>query len=220
MTRDRDVYETHTYRNFKTPKNVQGAGENLMAVGIDEVRLTVKSPDGQSQEAVLHNVLHCPSLSTNLVSASCLRIKRWYLHGGTETINRISDNFQLASAPIQNGLYVLQTLHKTLFATVAHKDTSLRTWYRQLGHPSWDNLKRFGNARGMDISKLRNVDKHLLVCKICVQAKQKRKPSYKAQSQPEDICEILHMDLMGPITPKEWNSCRYALTVTNGYSGC
>ena len=220
MTRDRDVYETHTYREFQTPKNVQGAGGNLMAVGIGEVRLTVKSPDGRSREAVLHNVLHCPSLFTNLVSASCLRKKGWYLHGGTETINRISDNFQLASAPIQNGLYVLQTLHKTPFATVARKDTSLKTWHRRLGHPSWANLKRFGNARGMDISKLREVDKHLLVCKICVQAKQKRKPSYKAQSQPEDICKILHVDLMGPISPTRWNGCRYALTFADGYSRC
>ncbi len=119
MTRDREIYETHTYREFKFPKNVQGAGGNLIAVGIGEERLTVKSPDGRSREAVLHNVLQCPSLFPNLVSASCLRKKGWYLHGSIETINRMSDNFQLASAPIQNDLYVLQTLYKTPFATVA-----------------------------------------------------------------------------------------------------
>ncbi len=46
MTRDQDVYETHTYREFKTPKNDQVAGGNLMAVGIGEVRRTVESSDG------------------------------------------------------------------------------------------------------------------------------------------------------------------------------
>ncbi len=66
--------------------------------------------------------------------------------------------------------------------------------------------------------KLREVYKHFLVCKICGQAKQKRKPSYKAQSQLEDICEILQVDLMGPITPKGWNGCRYVLIVTDRYS--
>ncbi len=220
MTRDRDVYGTHTYREFKTSKNFQGTGGNLMAIGIGEVRLTVKSPDGQSREAVLYNVLHRPSLFTNLVSARRLRKKGWYLHGGTETINRISDNFQLASALFQNGLYVLPKLYKTPFAAVALKDTSLKTWYRRLGHPSWANLKRFANARGIDMAKLREVDQRLHMFKIGVLAKQKRKPSYKVQSQPEDICKILHVDLMGPISPTRWNGCRYALTFADGYSRC
>ena len=162
---------------------------------------TYGSHDGRFQEAVLHTVLHFPSLFTNLMSTSCLRKKGWYLHRGTGIINRISNNFELASDPIQNVLYVLPILHKTLFAAVALKDTSLKTWHRWLSHFSKVNLKRFANAREIDMVKLREVDQHLLVCKICVLAKQKRKPSYKAQSQPEDICEILHVDLMGPISP-------------------
>ena len=39
MTRDRDVYEMYKYREFKTQKNLQDAGGNLMAVGIGEVGL-------------------------------------------------------------------------------------------------------------------------------------------------------------------------------------
>ncbi len=220
MARDLDAYETHRYKEFKTPKSVQGAGENLMAVRIDEVRLKVKSPDVRFREAVLHNVLHSSSSFTNLVSGSCLQKKKWYLHASTETINRISDNFQLASASIQHYLYVLQTLHKSFFAKVAQKDTSLETWHPRLSHPSWANIKLFGNAWGIDIAKLREVDKHFLVCKICIQAKQKQKPSYKAQNQPEEICKILHVDLMGLITPTWWNGYRYALTVINRYSRC
>ena len=32
---------------------------------------------------------------------------------------------------------------------------TLKTWHRKLGYPSYSNLKRFGNARGIDISNLK-----------------------------------------------------------------
>ncbi len=100
-----------------------------MAVKIGELRLTVKAPYDQSREAVLHNVLHYLSLFTNLVLASCLQKKKWYLHGDIETINRISYNLPLGPAAIQNGLHDLFILYTTLFNAVAQKDIFLKTWH-------------------------------------------------------------------------------------------
>ncbi len=144
----------------------------------------------------------------------------WYLHGDKETINRISDNFQLVLYPIRNGFYVLSILHKTPFAGLTQKYKFFKTWHRQLAYPNWVNMKHFANAQGIDMAKVREVDKRHLVCKIYILAKQKRKSSYKTSSQPADICKILYMDLMGLITPIGWNSCSYALTVTNRYLRC
>ena len=64
------------------------------------------------------------------------------------------------------------------------------------------------------------MEKDLFFCRICIRAKQRRHPSYKTQPLADDICEELHVDLMGPITPAGWNGCRYALTITDSHSRC
>lgn len=69
------------------------------------------------------------------------------------------------------------------------------------------------------MSKMK-VDKDILLYRICIKAKRKSRPSYKIQHPAEDICEELHVDLMGPITPTGWNGYKYSLTITNSYSRC
>ncbi len=226
MCNDRAFFESYTL--VSRPTTIQGAGGTLSAVGIGNVPLTVETKNGTRNKIVLLGVLHVPGLFTNLVSGSQLFQKGFYLHGGDQTVNSLFDNTEIASAPIQDGLFVLKT-HKgtekslnTSFAQAAttttdHAAASLRTWYRRLGHPSYANL--FGNSRGIDMSKLK-LEKDLLLCRICIRAKQRRNPSYKPQVQAEDICEELHWDLMAPITPAGWNGCRYALTTTDSRLRC
>ncbi len=173
--------------------------------------LTVKTKNVTQNKIVLLGVLHVPGLFTNLVSVSQLFQKSFYLHGGDQTVNPLFDNTKIASAPIQVGLFVLKT-HKgtekplnTSFAQAATTSTdytaaSLQTWHRRLKHPNYANLKRFGNSRGIDMSKLK-LGKDVLLCKICICAKQRRNPSYKPQVQAKDICKELLIDLMRPITP-------------------
>lgn len=131
-------------------------------------------------------------LFTNLILASCLRKKGWYLHGDTETLNRCDNDFQLASTFIQNMLYVLQILNTTPIAAVSHTSTPsiLKIWHRRLGHPSYTNLKRFSTTRSIDMGKMK-MDKDILLCKICIKIKQKRRPSSKIQYLLEDICKEL-----------------------------
>ena len=172
MCWDKDSFDPATYESFESIRAIQGAGGTLSAIGIGDVHLTVKAPQGHYHDIVLTGVLRCPMLFTNLISASSLKKKGWYLHGGTETLNRCYDDFQLASTPIQNGLYVLQTLHTTSISAIAEASmpTTLKTWHRRLGNPSYSNLQRFGNARGIDMSKFK-VNQDLILCKICIKAK-------------------------------------------------
>lgn len=66
----------------------------------------------------------------------------------------------------------------------------------------------------------RKLEKDKLLCQICNHVKQRRKLSYKTQLLADDICEELYMDFIGPITPADWNGCRYTLTIINSYSKC
>ena len=118
MCWDEKCFNPSTYELFASIRIIQEAGGTLYVTGVGDVRLTVQAPEGHYHNIVLTGVLRCPMLFTNLISASCLRKKGWYLHGGTKTINRCNDDLQLAFTPIQNGLYVLQTLHTTPTAAV------------------------------------------------------------------------------------------------------
>lgn len=71
---------------------IQEAGGTLTAIGVGDVHLTVQAPGGH-HDIVLTGVLHCPILFRNLISASSLRKKGWYFHGGTETLNRCDNDF-------------------------------------------------------------------------------------------------------------------------------
>lgn len=62
------------------------------------------------------------------------------------------------------------------------------------------------------------MDKDILLYKIYIKAKQKHLPLYKIQHFLEDICEELHIDLIGPITFNKWNRHKYFLTIIDGYS--
>ena len=135
---------------------------------------------------------------------------------------------EIASCLIQDRLFTLK-LHKTprisntkfptlrVGAATSSSTTLIKTWYRRLRHPSYSNLKQFGNTRGIDISKLKSKE-NLSLCQICICAKQYRNPSYKPQPLPDDIYEELHVNLMGLITLVGWNGCRYALTITDSRS--
>ena len=85
----------------------QEAGGTFNAISIGNIYLTVLASKGHYHKIVLAEVLHCPILFTNLISASYLWKKGWYLHEDIEMLNRCDDNFQLVSIPIKNGLYVL-----------------------------------------------------------------------------------------------------------------
>ncbi len=68
------------------------------------------------------------------------------------------------------------------------------------------------------MAKLREVEKCFLLCKICVLGQQKPKPSYKIQSQLEEIYKIQHVEIIRPITSTGFKGCRYALHVIDRYS--
>lgn len=145
----------------------------------------------------------------------------WYLHRGIETLNRDDDNFELASTPILNGLYTLQIYQTLPIAAIIQISISaiLQTWYRSRDDRSYLNFKCFDHAESIDMKKMK-VDNNILIYKIYLKVKQKYWPSYKMQHLPKDICEELHIDLMGLITPTRWNVHKYSLTITDSYSTC
>ncbi len=55
----------------------------------------------------LHDVYHVLSSIANLISGSSLFKKGFYFHGGKCTLNRISDNDEIAYTPMISELFAL-----------------------------------------------------------------------------------------------------------------
>ena len=56
------------------------------------------------------------------------------------------------------------------------------------------------------------------VCKECVDDKHTRAVSHTSETQASAAVNLVHVDLMGPITSTAYNSHQYALILINDYS--
>ena len=163
-----------SYKLVHQSTTIKSASGVLSVIGIGNVPLTIKSKRRKKSEILLLGVLHKPGLFTNLISGSKLLKKGYYLHGGNQTVNSCSDDIEIAFCPIYDELFTPK-LYKTprilnikfltprVRAATSSSTTLVKTWHRRLRYPSYSNLKRLGNTRGIDISKLKS-KKNLPLC--------------------------------------------------------
>ena len=111
------------------------------------MRLNVQLTDQSIMPINLHDVYYVPSSIANLVSGSSLFKKGFYFHGGKCILNRISNDQEVAYAPMVNGLFALQVAHTSLIA-LSSQDSPF-TWHRQLGHIGFDSLKKAPKEDGL-----------------------------------------------------------------------
>lgn len=83
MSWERECYDTFSYHSYDIDQVIQGAGRTLTAIGVGDIHLAVQALGGRYHDIVLIGVLHCPILFTNLISASGLGKKDWYLYSTT-----------------------------------------------------------------------------------------------------------------------------------------
>lgn len=107
MSWNRKYYHPSSYHSFNINQIIQETGRTLTNIGVADIYLTIQAPKGHYYDIILIEVLHCPILFTNLILASYLQKKGWYLYKGTKTLNRCNNNFQITSTSIKNDLYIL-----------------------------------------------------------------------------------------------------------------
>ena len=55
------------------------------------------------------------------------------------------------------------------------------------------------------------------ICRECVDEKHSQNVSHESETQAKNPCELMHVDLMSPITPTEYNGHKYVLILTDDY---
>ena len=164
----------------------------------------------------LINVFYVDGLKENLISVSQLCDK------GLEVIFNIKEcravdtkgNVVLCGVRSGNNCYMWKPSHLCYLA----KESKLDLWHKRLGHMNTNGLTRLVNAeviRGVpELEKQTDT-----VCGGCCQGKQvKVQHKEISEIRSKGILELVHMDLMGPITPNNIARKRYIFVLVDNFS--
>jgi hypothetical protein len=209
--------------------NVHGSTGSTIAEGIGTVCFNVVKSDGTTHELYLINVLYCPSFATNVISQAPFKRKGAWYHSGQDRIYTAS-NEELAYLPeidgIPNFLVVADpseapaalsyaSLHA--FRSSADEPSATRSaadWHHIYAHLNMEILRRTAKAvKGMNIST-----STLINCEPCGLSKSKKIISRKPQDRPDRLLGMVHVDIVGPITPAGKHGELYWLLLTDGKS--
>lgn len=154
--------------------------------------------------ARVHNVLHAPSASANLLSMNDLCKQGWSVrldqHGG-----RITRESACIPLLRQDGQWVVDDLqdHDVKALATAFK-TSIDCWHQRLGHASEGAIRKaIDSITGINLS---DPSVHLRSCEVCLEHKLTRRPfsPKTARDSAGEILGLVHSDLADPRATGRW----------------
>ena len=167
----------------------------------------------------LRNVYHVPGMKKNLLSVPQLTEDGHYVLFGPKDVKVFKD-FETQSIPILQGrkteaVYVLNT--ESAYVEKAKGKQTADLWHQRLGHVGFDKL-------GLMVSKelvvgLPNINvKRDTVCSGCQYGKAKQLSFNKSNQVTSKPLELVHSDVLGPITQPSMQGLKYMVTFIDDYS--
>jgi hypothetical protein len=215
------------YVKFDVPQRLvvaNGKTEDIVGEGTMQVFLE------SGCSLLLHNVKHVPSSKKYLLS-----VGKAYLDGinvnilGIECYLTDSSGYNLGYAEHVFPYQWLVDLSLPDKQVSFHPETKFvesctvqvaqaDLWHQRLGHLSPHNLMRMRKGCMVKGMKLPPTDLSKMignkgVCSACLQGKQSVQPFKPTGSSCSRKLEVVHMDLMGPITPETNDEEKYALNI-------
>ncbi|KAI7966272.1 hypothetical protein MJO29_002020 [Puccinia striiformis f. sp. tritici] len=166
----------------------------------------------------LKNALYVENLTRNLVSFSQLLDEKVLIKRQKQVYEVISnDNDKLFNLNLTNQLFEIDgdisPVYQKSWAMVKTTDnlSGFTKWHNRLGHASKDRLKVVV-PEGENLIK----DK---CCDSCMKGKMTRKSFKHHFDKTTEVLEVVHGDLVGPITPTSNGGGKYFLTLVDQDTG-
>lgn len=200
-----------------TIKEISTANNSKMRVcGIGEIELSLKHNE-KVRKVQVKNVLYIPEITANLLSVSSI-MKNQNRIEFVDNECRIYDceGMIITSARLINNLYTLSDTHSCVSMIASAKpDCDQYTWHRRFGHVNNAALikMRDGAVNGV-VFKGDKSDN----CDSCAKGKQSRNSFNKEGSRANELLEIVHSDLCGPMENPSIGGARFALIFVDDYS--
>lgn len=173
--------------------------------------------NGVEYDVTVSDVLCIPSLTTNLLSVSQL------IENGNSVIFKENSCYiynqqkdLVGEAELVEGVYRLYTKTEQLLAATAVASSVI--WHRRLGHINSTSLTKMKNGavEGISYPEVANIDK--ASCTICCEGKQARLPFQQSLSKTENVLEVIHADVCGPMETLSIGRSRYYVLFVDDYS--
>lgn len=225
ITHSRDIFDTgatsHMFSNH---------GRLSHPVDTPPSRIGVASKSGAIWSTVkgsvhlsgitLRNVLYSPELTGNLISIGRL------CDDGYVAIFRAQDGvildksrnilLRLVRDPKSDRLWhptVSHVTHDAYSATTSKADVAL-IWHRRLGHLHPDGVIEFVRRwKGVTLSR-----RDFGSCDACAMGKMKSVPAVNPFHRAPNVLDVIHTDLLGPITPSSVSGKKYILTFIDNHT--
>lgn len=168
--------------------------------------------DGETMEIPVKDVLHVPDLSMNLLSISQICGKGFKVIFDSKSCQVIDRDGKLFTTGTQvNGLYSFNAYQGKAMVT---KSNDADLWHRRLGHLNFESLKKLKTlSTGISFS-----NKSLETCLPCIKGKQARHPFPSNGNKVNELLDLIHGDLVGPMEVESFGGSRYIFTLVDDAS--
>jgi len=196
-------------------KIIMGDGARALVEDIGVVSLNLPS----GHVLLLKDVVYVPSMRRNLISVSILDKCGYTFEFGNGKLVVYFNSIIVGSGVLYDGLYMLNLNDMSVNSVIGHKrsrvdENSSMLWHRRLGHISRPRIERLikeGILHDLDFSDFDT-------CVDCVKGKLTAKVRNTGANRSDNVLELIHTNICGPITPTSMGGYRYFITFIDDYS--
>jgi len=167
---------------------------------------------------LLKNVVYVPSTRRNLISVLGLDKCGYTFEFGNGKLVYFN-SIIVGLGVLYDGLYMLNLNDMSVNFVIGYKsnkvdENSSMLWHRRLGHISRPRIERLINKGILHDLNFSNFD----TCVDCVKGKLTAKVRNIGANRNDNVLELIHTDICGPITPTSMGGYRYFITFIDDYS--
>jgi len=216
-----------TYQSTSYQRKITIAdGSKIDAIGIGDVKLRI--PGGF---VMLQKVWHVPEIGGNLLSVSRMIDCGYSVKFKEDQCYVSSGMGKFAIGERQERLYYLKEADSTTERSLRESANlglitnqvvraSMETWHRRLGHRTLNKAAVqyiSSHVRQMDILPERESEDQ--ICDICAKGRQHKESATGTREKAQEILEVVHSDICGPMQVTTLNGQRYFITFIDEMSG-
>lgn len=202
-----------------------GDGTVVTAAAVGTVELFVP---GTTRRFFLLNVLCIPSFKCNLISTTAVRRAGYHLHSDLYSTTLTYKGLEIITAtdhPV-NGVPFIKA---TASVPAAHAPTALALTkaesaelaHARFGHLGYSNMARLtreGMVTGITVPS-EAFARHTGVCEPCAIARLGKLPFRRSEPKTTRPLELVHTDVVGPVTPATHDGFSFFCTFLDDYTG-
>ncbi|CAN0875011.1 Retrovirus-related Pol polyprotein from transposon TNT 1-94 [Linum grandiflorum] len=190
-----------------------GNGARVAAISVGVYSLSL--PSGLVLE--LNNCYYVPALTKNIISGSVLDSEGYSILIGNNCCSINKNGVFYANAVLMNDLYYLD-LSRSVYNinTKKQKTNSQSTylWHCRLGHISLQRMKQLRLVGVSTSFSCESFD----TCEACLMGKMTRSPFPGQGQRANDLLDLIHTDVCGPMSSMARGGFRYFITFTDDLS--